>query len=393
MAAGTALFLSPPVVQHASPHGFTVSIEVNQLCMGSIEWGFVENQLVHSAVAVRGGLTHAHHRCLVISLTFDEPLDVGQNIYYRVVGESLAYANAYEITKGTPFYTAVRKIQMPNEDQESVTLAVINDTHNRPRTVPPLAKLVEEVDPDILIWNGDVCGEFNEGDNPHGILLRPGADGATPSCGGWASSRPLLYVPGNHDVRGLRARELPAIFPSGPNPQLPYNTTLRFGPVALIGMDTGEDKPDDHPVFGGTAAFEPHRERQADWLTTQLARPEITSAPFKIAFCHIPLRGLPGEDDGTQLEGSARFSGQGAELWLPQLKTAGFHAIISGHTHQWRYDKPTDEHPITQVVGGGPSPDQATLIVIQASETELTISTRNLAGETLGSKTWVREVK
>ncbi|MBT3295746.1 MAG: hypothetical protein HN919_08000 [Verrucomicrobia bacterium] len=391
LAPETALFLSPPVVQHAGLHGFTVSIEVNQLCMGRIEWGFTEDQLVYTAVAARGGLTHAHDCCLVMSITFDEPLVAGQDIYYRVVGESLAYANAYRITRGAPFHTAVRKLQMPHEEWESVTLAVINDTHGQKETLPPLATLVEEVDPDILVWNGDVCRQFNEDDDPHAILLRPGADGSTPSCGGWASSRPLLYVPGNHDVRGLRARELPSIFPPGPHPELPYNTALRFGPIALIGLDSGEDKPDAHPVFGGTAAYEPHRLRQADWLATQLARPEIASAPFRIAFCHIPLRGLPGQDDGTNLDGAARFCGQGAELWLPQLKAAGFHAIVSGHTHQWRYDQPTEEHPITQVVGGGPSPETATLIVIEASQAELTISTRNLQGEILGAETWTKE--
>jgi 3',5'-cyclic AMP phosphodiesterase CpdA len=380
----TALFLSPPVVQHAGAMGFTLSIEVNRFCMGRIEWGFAEDQLTHMVVPVRGGLAHADERCLVISATFDEPLSADQPIFYRVVGESLEYANAYEITRGKPFHTAVRKLLLPHEDQESITLAVINDTHNRKRTLPPLAKLIEEVDPDLLVWNGDVCGEFNEADDPHAILLRPGASGPTPSCGGWASSRPLLYVAGNHDVRGVRARELPSIFPPGPHPELPYNTALRFGPVALIGLDAGEDKPDNHPVFGGTAAYEPHRQRQAEWLAGQLTRPEIAEAPFKLAFCHIPLRGLPGEADGKSLK-------KGAELWLPQLINAGFHAVVSGHTHQWLYNPPTEDAPITQIVGGGPSPDTATLIVIKITTTTLTICTRDLSGQTLGEESWVKD--
>ena len=388
LPAETACFLSPPVVQHAGPSGFTVSIEVNRLCTGRVEWGLMEDQLVNTASAACKGLVHAHDRCLVISVTFGSSWAPDQDIYYRVVAESLDYANAYDISRGTPVHTAVRCLRIPHEAQDAVTLAVVNDTHNRQRTLPPLARLVEAVDPDILVWNGDVCGEFNEADSPHTILLRPGTDGPTPACGGWASLRPLLYVPGNHDVRGARARELQTIFPGGSHPELPYNTALRFGPVAVVGLDAGEDKPDQHPVFGGTAAYEPYRERQAEWLEEQLMRPEITDAPFKLAFCHIPLRGLPGHDDGTCLEGGARYSGQGAKLWLPQLIDAGFHAIISGHTHQWRYDPPTDDHPITQIVGGGPSPDTATLIVIEATESTLSISTRDLEGKELAKKTW-----
>ena len=30
---------------------------------------------------------------------------------------------------------------------------------------------------------------------------------------------------------------------------MPYNFALRLGPIALVGLDTGEDKPDAHPVF------------------------------------------------------------------------------------------------------------------------------------------------
>jgi acid phosphatase type 7 len=129
-----------------------------------------------------------------------------------------------------------------------------------------------------------------------------------PSSGGWVSTRPLLYVPGNHDVRGEHARVRPSILAAGPNPDLPYNMALRIGPLAIVTLDSGEDKPDRHPVFAGTAAYEPYRELQGAWLAAQLRRPDIADAPFRIAFSHIPLRGLPGENDGSILEGHARYT-------------------------------------------------------------------------------------
>ena len=381
-------FLSPPVVQQASADGFTVSIEVNRLCLGRIEWGVEPDGLVHTAISAHGGLVDAHDRCLMIPVMFSAPLDVGQPVFYRVVAESLDYATAYEVGRGKSVATSVRRLQLPHSEQAALSLAVINDTHEDSVTVEALARRIDALQPDMLIWNGDVCRDFSAGSNPAALVLRPGADASVPSDGGWASTRPLVYVPGNHDVRGEGARLRPQFLASGPHAGLPYSTAARIGPLALIGLDAGEDKPDHHPVFAGTAAYEPYRERQAEWLRAQLARPEMSQAPFKLAFSHIPLRGLPGQNDGTSLEGYARFSGHGARLWLPQLSAAGFQAIVSGHTHEWRYDKPTAEQPITQVVGGGPKHDSATLIFIEATTEKLTIQTQDLEGATLGSETW-----
>jgi acid phosphatase type 7 len=381
-------FLSPPVVQQARADGFTVSIEVSRLCMGRIEWGFESDGLIHTAVSAHAGLVDAHERCLMIAVTFPVPLDVGQPVFYRVVAESLEYASAYEVGRGKSVTTSVRRLKLPHREQAALSLAVINDTHEDSATVAALARRIDALQPDMLVWNGDVCRDFPADANPAALVLRPGADATVPSEGGWASTRPLVYVAGNHDVRGEGARMRPLFLASGPHAGLPYNTAARIGPLALICLDTGEDKPDHHPVFAGTAAYEPYRERQAAWLATQLARPEISQAPFKLAFSHIPLRGLTGQNDGTSLEGYARFSAHGARLWLPQLSAAGFQAIVSGHTHEWRYDKPTAEQPITQVVGGGPKHDSVTLIFIEATTEKLTIQTQDLEGTTLGSETW-----
>ena len=240
----------------------------------------------------------------------------------------------------------------------------INDTHENTETLRSLNAQIEELQPDLLIWNGDTCNYFDEKKAPEQILLNPTNDLSL----AWAATRPLLYSNGNHDVRGKRAREVVKIFAHCPeSTELPYNQALRFGPLALITLDTGEDKPDRHPAFAGTAAYEPYRENQSIWLKGVLQQAAIKDAPFKIAVCHIPLRGLKGQTDGTTLESYARYSGFGAKLWLPQLKAAGFEALICGHTHRARHDTPTVDMPVHQFVGGGPKPEQATLIIIDAA--------------------------
>ncbi|MBT3601947.1 MAG: metallophosphoesterase, partial [Candidatus Latescibacteria bacterium] len=106
-----------------------------------------------------------------------------------------------------------------------------------------------------------------------------------------------------------------------------------------------------------------------------------------VATAHIPLRGLEGQEDGTTLDGYARYSGFGAKLWLPQLKAAGFDAVISGHTHHPRHDTPTAEMPVHQFVGGGRELEQATLTLIDATLTHgkasMQIQVANLQNEVL----------
>jgi hypothetical protein len=273
---------------------------------------------------------------------------------------------------------------------------VVNDTHENSETLLALSRRIEELDPDLLVWNGDVCFDFYAGHDPVALFLRPGVDATEPSGGGWASTRSLLYVSGNHDARGEDARLRGSVLAPGPHAKLPYNTAVRLGPMAVIGLDSGEDKPDGHSVFSGTAAFEPYREEQSAWLATELKRPEIAGAPFKVAFSHMQLRGFPEHDDKSLLEGQVRDSGprgetgseQGARLWLPRLIEANFHAIVSGHNHEWRWDKPSIELPITQIIGGGPRPKDATVIVIEATTTSLTIRAEGLEGRTLATETW-----
>lgn len=306
-------------------------------------------------------------------------------IYYRVVAQPLAYKTAYELERGESVAGEVRRLRLPSAGANRIKIGIVNDTHENPATLDALHERVAAVDPDVLVWNGDTCNDFDAKDDPMQIVLNPRRDPDKE----WASERPLLFVPGNHDVRGQRARELSAGLSGWPDQSdLPYNFALRLGPVALVGLDTGEDKPDAHPVFAGTAAYEPYREQQAAWLKKVVKRPEIAQAPIRIAVCHIPLRGLPNQNDGTTLEGFAAYSGMGARLWLPLLREARFAAVISGHTHQHRIDDPTETEPITQVVGGGPRPEGATLTIVQADSDTAEVRVEDLEGKMLSHREW-----
>lgn len=385
------LLASPPVVQNPRSNSFGVSVAVTGLATAWVEYGFSEDELQYSASASHHGLIQADDQTLHVRVNHEDTLPTDRPIYYRVVVQPLRYISAYQLERGKTQTSPTYALRLPDPKAKQLRVVSINDTHENLATITRLHAEIEKLNPDVLIWNGDTCNDFNAPKATEQILLNPANDLAL----SWASTRPLLFSNGNHDVRGERAREVARSFAECPESrELPYNQALRLGPLAIITLDTGEDKPDEHPVFAGTAAYEPYREQQALWLKQVVAQPQIDSAPFKIATSHIPLRGLEGHNDGTTLDGYAYYSGFGAKLWLPILKSAGFQAVLSGHMHRDRLDEATEGMPIVQVVGGGPKPEQATLTVIDAKQddgrAELDIRIVNLDGKLLHQKQWSR---
>ena len=133
------------------------------------------------------------------------------------------------------------------------------------------------------------------------------------------------------------------------------NFAVRQGDIAMIGLDTGEDKPDNHPANGGNAHFEEYRTMQTAWLRDQFKRPEIASAPFVVAFCHIPLfDARPDANPGTILENWADYQKQCADEWGPVLSENSVQLLVCGHKHKLRYDAATPSRTWAQIVGGGP---------------------------------------
>jgi 3',5'-cyclic AMP phosphodiesterase CpdA len=206
-----------------------------------------------------------------------------------------------------------------------------------------------------------------------------------PAGAAYAAERPVLFTSGNHDVRGVHARALAkAVPPWHAEDPLGRCFTLRHGPLAVVGLDTGEDKPDRHPAWAGLANFEPYREAQARWLKRALARPEVASAPFVVAFCHIPLWGRPGDNPGDTLEGYAAYCRHAQRLWHQALDEAKVQLLVCGHTHRHRYDGPVPGRGYGQLVGGGPRPEQATLIRGTASREKLRVEATDITGKSLG---------
>ena len=96
----------------------------------------------------------------------------------------------------------------------------------------------------------------------------------------------FFFVRGNHETRGPNARTLMTYFP---HPSGKNYYSFNHGDVHFIILDSGEDKPDTHPVYAGIVDFDNYRTEQAEWLKKDINSEEFKKAKYKIAVYHIPL--------------------------------------------------------------------------------------------------------
>nr|MCU0795370.1 metallophosphoesterase [Akkermansiaceae bacterium] len=249
---------------------------------------------------------------------------------------------------------------------------VWNDTHQNAETLRALSE--KSPGGDFFIWNGDVCNDWHEEAWLKPTLLDPAGCDIT-------QGRPLVMIWGNHDVRGKWAWRL-ADFIATPEGK-PYRA-FRSGPVAAICLHTGEDKPDAHPSFGGRVAFEALRREQAEWLEQVIREPEIRDAPYRVVFCHIPLRWK--SERNLQAEDYANgnydaHSKSSRDAWHEALVKWGAQVVVSGHTHEVAWIPANGEFPYAQITGGGPQPERATWIEGEATQDGLGLTLKNLKGE------------
>lgn len=246
-----------------------------------------------------------------------------------------------------------------------------NDTHVHDDSIRALHQMTP--DADFLLWNGDTCNDWTKDELLVPTLLHPGECDIT-------AARPLFLTWGNHDVRGAHAFKMPGLVAT---PEGRPFYAFRSGPVAVICLHTGEDKPDDHPTFQGRVAFEALRAEQTRWLADTIRHPELRDAPYRVIFCHIPLRWNDESVQDYANQGFDRHSGRSRAAWHKALVDWKAQIVLSGHTHQSAWLPPTAEFPYGQLIGGGPKLEQATWTDGVADAKQLRFKVTNLAGKIL----------
>lgn len=360
----SALIDSAPVLQNFAETSIGIAFSVTDKANGYVIIG-EKPDLSDARKVWCGGyrLTDMNADCMLVRVTGLKP---ATTYYYKIGADRIHYGGGYDmkvVGNEEPatvhsFTTAGRKAN-PH-------FCVINDTHARWQAFGLAIDKIAELRPSCVIWNGDACNTEETVEAQKRIFLRPEITRSD-----YAADIPYLFCPGNHDDRGLANRHLERIWMyRQPEERLPRdwdlgrNFAVRLGDMALIGLDTAEDKLDTNPKLAGLFCSGPYREAQTEWLRTALKSKEISSAKHLIAFCHIPLldsnpKANPGDlAPADKREGYnsdfAAWQRTCAELWTPLLEKAGCKLIVTAHQHHYRWYAPTEDRKWAQVVGGGP---------------------------------------
>lgn len=213
-------------------------------------------------------------------------------------------------------------------NQEDISLLTIADVHDFTKPALEAASYIDNYD--VLVLLGDLTSEIADEDQLINGTLKLAAD----ISGG---AKPVLYLRGNHETRGAYCNFLKDYIGL---PDNDYNYTYRYGSLAAVILDTGEDKDDDHIEYSGLARYSEYRQEQTKWLEGVEAS-GFFNAPdieYKAVIGHIPLD--PEENGDYWNE------------WLPILNRL-VSVQLAGHMHSSEIFPLNAEHEFPIIIGGG----------------------------------------
>lgn len=268
-----------------------------------------------------------------------------------------------------PFYPA---------SGEKLKAFMIADSHGKAELPSEAAKKAGKID--LLILNGDIPNHTNDFENI--LTVYRIAEKVT---GGMI---PCIFSRGNHDARGIMAENYEQCTPTENG--RPYYT-VHLGKVWFMILDCGEDKNDDHPEYGNTAACHVFRLEETEYLeniiknsSEEYNSPEIKQ---KAVICHIPFsKRFPAPFD---IEENVYT------YWMKLLsEEVKPDIMLCGHKHVCEYHEPHGEYddfgqccPI--IIGAKPEKDlfTGTYLEFDSENGEISFEFVDSCGKRYGKKT------
>lgn len=357
------LIASSPMLQNAAESSIGVAFAVTADASGWVEYSeYADFHDVKRSYSGSHGLMTVDDKVALVRITGLKP---STKYYYRIGADRIAFDGGYAMKNlGRERDAKIHSFTTLGASA-SGSFCVINDTHNSSQALDACFSKIEELKPSVVIWNGDASNVTETIDEAIGIFIN-----AHPDYLDYAADIPYMFLNGNHDFRGRFNRHLGDLMMfrepaerKGEYAELGRNFVQRLGDIALIGLDTGEDKLDTNPKFAGIFKMKEYREKQARWLAEIVETEAVKTAKWKVAFCHIPLFDprpdanpgdlVPADVAPRYLKDYAAWQRTCQQLWNASLIRAGVNLVISGHQHCYRYDPPTVDRPWAQLVAGG----------------------------------------
>ena len=358
------LIVSAPMLQNWAETSIGIAFGVSSMANGYVLIGERED-LSDARKIMCGGfrVTDVNDKVMLIRVTGLKP---ATKYFYRIGADRVSYKGGYKM-KVTGNEEDPRTYSFTTAGtQARAHFCVINDTHAQMVTFGAAVDKIAGIAPSCVIWNGDATNTQETIESQMRIFLVPGIERKD-----YASEIPYLLCPGNHDDRGWAGRHLERVWMFRQPEERPSrdwdlgrNFAIRMGDVAIIGLDTAEDKMDSNPRFAGLFNSGEYRRAQAVWLSEVLEREDIASAPFLVACCHIPIHDddpahnpgdiAPADSDPRYNTDFAMWQRTCAQLWGPLLNKAGCQLVITAHQHKYRCLPSGPDRSWTELIGGSP---------------------------------------
>ncbi len=271
----------------------------------------------------------------------------GTQVSYQVTSREIRRFNAYNVQFGESVTSAPSAFHVPDPNAEQVSFALFSDLHESTKLLPDLVRVTDAKHRDFVVFDGDF---FNSVDTEEQVVSRF----LQPVSREFASEVPFVFVRGNHDARGAYARRLPEYLSLPGNP---FVSSFKIGPAAMLVLDTGEDKPDDHREYSGLVDFSAWRAEETGLLEGLVSAEAWKSASFRVLLAHVP--------DVSQ--------------WHALLDKAGLDLQIAGHYHSLEFQRPPGTFPVLIASGDArQSPDSypAAVVTITREAIDLDMITR-----------------
>lgn len=356
-------FTVPPYLQNLIPTSVSVMFITSTEAYSWIEYQGDSGE-IQKAYMEEDGLYDAYIKLNKVSISDLKP---GQTYRYRACSKPITLFEPYKLEYGPQVKTEWFSFTTPNPQAKEVSCVVLNDIHDSPEAYGKLLELVKDRSYEFVALNGDTFDYQTDEQQIVNHLLLPCTDL-------FASRKPFLMIRGNHETRGKFRREFKNYFAL---PDNKFHFSFKQGPVYWVVLDTGEDKPDDHPVYAGIVDFDAVRERQAKWLAEVVKTKDYQDAKYRVVIMHIPPY-HSGEWHGPM---------HCQKLFAPIFAENKVDLVVSGHTHRYGVHVPDNDHNYPVVIGGGSKEGSRTVIHIAANEQQLHLDMIRDDGEKVGEYT------
>lgn len=273
-------------------------------------------------------------------------LTPGTAYYYEVVATRVVKLKAYWPDKGKDVRSGPHRFTTLDRTSPSVSFSVVTDTHEDRGRIEQLNQGIDWGTTDFLVHTGDAFHWIDSEEHLFRAWLGPTGEGL-------AHTKPLIFARGNHELRGPFARRLSDYLPT---PEGRFYYARDAGPVHLIVLDTGEDKPDETNVYAELNRTTPYRAAELEWFRRHVnTTPRVVESPFRVIVMHQPQWGWLAE---------------GPDAWVQTANEARVDLVIAGHRHRFSYTPPTPdvEHDYHLLVVG-----QDQIARVDATSTELRV--------------------